>query len=204
MNNSAKTSSGRYKRRLRNYLIDKRFQLSWVLRVAFVATIIVVVLGFLLYKTLSESIEITSVQLLSSTMITEPAQAAIIERGEREKIFTKIVLFTSLISLVIILSILTIVVTHKTAGPVFKIRRLLAGIDGDRLQLWESLRKGDDLHEVFSEFSQMLERLRDSRYSDIELIEEVISDLESSGVPRNKYEPLIALIIKYKESIKMK
>jgi len=188
---------------MKNYLIDRRYQLGWVARVALVVTIIVAIMGYFLYDTLSESIEMMAIQAMEAAALTEDAQAAIISHGQKDKFITGVVLAATLIGLVVVLSVLTIVVTHKVAGPVYKLKRLLGSVDGTHLQLWEKLRKGDELHDVFEEFAAMLRRLREARHLDIQRLESIIASLEQRGVTGEAIESLRKMGDDYRDSIRM-
>lgn len=203
---NAEISSGentQSKRHLKNFLIDKKFQLGWVFRVAGMVAVIVAIMGYFLYGTLVESIELTNAQVLSTAAMTEQAQRSIVEKGARDQLYTGLVLGCSLASLVLVLSLSTIVVTHKVAGPAYKMKRLLSSVDSNRLQLFEKLRKGDELHDVFREFSDMLRRLREARHLDIEQLDSVILQLGEANVPKEKYHALLRIVERYKKSIKM-
>jgi len=190
------------KRHLKNFLIDKGFQLGWVFRVALVTAVIVGVMGYFLYRTLSESSEIMVGQALMVEGMSEEAQAAFIEQGQRDKVRTTLVLCGGLVGIVVLLSLMTIVATHKIAGPAYKIRRLLSSIDGDHLQLWARLRKGDELIDVFQEFDDMVRRLREARHADVEELEAARAALER-GDEREALGRLTALAGRYRESVKM-
>ncbi len=59
------------KRRFRNYLLDSRFQLRWVLRVTLATTVIVAAMGYFLYGTVSDaSDQILAQKLGDLTLIT--------------------------------------------------------------------------------------------------------------------------------------
>ena len=205
MNDSEKNVGERLqsKRQIRNFLIDRKFQLGWVFRVAISVTVIVTVMGYFLYGTLVESIELTNAQVLSTASMTEQAQQAIVDKGEKDKLNTGIVLSGSLAGLVVLLSLLTIVVTHKVAGPAYKMKRLLANVDGEHLQLFEKLRKGDELHDVFQEFSDMLRRLRESRHLDVEQLHSVIQKLEAADAASVEIAELKRIIDRYNKSVSM-
>ncbi len=193
----------RSKRQIRNFLIDRKFQLAWVFRVAISVTIIVSVMGYYLFGTLVESIELTNAQVLSTASMTEQAQQVIVEKGAKDKRNTALVLGSSLAGLVLLLSLLTIVVTHKVAGPAYKIKRLLANVDGEHLQLFENLRKGDELHDVFREFGDMLRRLRESRHLDVAQLEEVIQKLQAADIAEMERNVLKQIVDRYNQSISM-
>jgi len=63
-----------------------------------------------------------------------------------------------------------IFVTHKVAGPIFKMRRHLREVAAGDLRVPSGLRKGDELVEFFAGFQSMVGALRGRR-------EEQISDL---------------------------
>lgn len=191
------------KRQIRNFLIDRKFQLAWVFRVAISVSVIVSVMGYYLYGTLVESIELTNAQVLSTASMTEQAQRAIVEKGAKDKFYTGVVLAGSLAGLVLLLSLLTIVVTHKVAGPAYKMKRLFANVDNDHLQLFEQLRRGDELHDVFKEFSDMLRRLRESRHLDVENMERILTELQQAGISDEHSQRLNQMIHKYRISIEM-
>jgi geranylgeranyl reductase len=53
-----------------------------------------------------------------------------------------------------------IVFTHKVAGPIFKMKRLLRQVGAGKLVLRERLRKGDELQHFFEVFEEMVAELR--------------------------------------------
>lgn len=190
------------KRHLKNFLIDKSFQLGWVFRVALVTAIILGVMGYFLYNTLSESTELMVGQALMVEGMPEDAQTAFIEQGEADKMKTVFVLGGSLLGLLLLLSLMTIIATHKIAGPAYKIRKLLGEIDGDHLQLWAKLRKGDELIEVFTEFDDMVRRLRESRHRDVEELEKIKGFLDAGGLDPAA-QAMEAFTERYRQSVKM-
>ena len=187
------------KRHIRNFLLDKGFQLGWVVRVALVTAVIVGVMGYFLYGTLSESSELVVTQALSAEGMAPEAQAAFIEQGERDKASTLIILVGGLVGLVVLLSLLTIVATHKIAGPAYKMRRLFSEIDGDHLQLWAKLRKGDELHDVFQGFDDMVRRLRESRREDVDLLKSI----DPSSLSEEGRKALSGIVSRYEDSVRM-
>jgi sensor histidine kinase YesM len=199
---SAAGNRPRAQRHLKNFLIDRSFQLGWVFRVALVTAIILGVMGYFLYRTLSESTEIMIGQALMVEGMPEDAQNAFIEQGEADKTRTVFVLGGSLLVLLLLLSLMTIVATHKIAGPAYKIRKLLSKIDGDHLQLWAKLRKGDELVDVFREFDDMVRRLRESRHTDVEELEKIRDMLASNEVVPAS-EALQRLADHYRDSVRM-
>lgn len=62
--------------------------------------------------------------------------------------------------LVIAIGLAGIVVTHKIAGPLFKMKRLLRQVGEGKLVVRERLRKGDELQHFFETFERMVEDMR--------------------------------------------
>lgn len=94
---------------------------------------------------------------------------------------------TLLLLLVIVLALLVvgiglagIVVTHKVAGPIFKMKRLLREVGEGKLILKERLRKGDELQHFFETFEKMVEDLREKQKAEIAKIDEILERLEEA------------------------
>ena len=188
------------KRQLKNFLIDRGFQLSWVFRVSVVALLIVGVMGYFLYNTLVQSIDLVIIGQSSSVM-DEHAHQKLVAGGEATKAVTLYVLVSSAVLLVALLSIMTIVVTHKVAGPMYKIRRLLRSIDDGNFLLRERLRKGEEMQQVFSELENTLAKLRDARRQDVLQLQKLkthLPDDDNFSAPRRTLQQMID---RYTESI---
>jgi hypothetical protein len=192
------------KRHLRNLLIDKQFQLRWVFRVTVAVSIIVAVMGYFIYRTVADATDQMVAQKLGNVgELTEEAMAAFEGQASHDKMVTFWTLAAWLCGLVVLLGLTTIALTHKIAGPAYKMRRIFPLINGDNLRLWDKLRKGDELQEVFEDLADMLARLREHRRKDTTELES-ISELLSEG-NRNDVaiEKLNAIIARYRESVKM-
>jgi hypothetical protein len=191
------------KRRIRNFLIDRRFQLGWVARVAFVTALILGAMGYFLFRTLSESTDMMVAQTLAVEGMAPSAQQAFIEQGRRDKRSAVLELASGLAGILVLLSLMTIVATHKIAGPAYKMKKLLSGIDGDHLQLWAKLRKGDELHDMFEQLEEMLRRLREARHHEIEELEAVVAALRSGGASGETIAVLARIEARFRKSVEM-
>jgi hypothetical protein len=191
------------KRKIRNFLIDRRFQLGWVARVAFVTALILGATGYFLFGTLAESTDMMVTQTLAVEGLAPSAQRAFIEQGKRDKQSAILELTSGLVGILVLLSLMTIVATHKIAGPAYKMKKLLSGIDGDHLQLWAKLRKGDELHDMFEQLEEMLRRLREARHKEIEEIETALAALRGAGAPSGSLAPLEQIAARFRRSIEM-
>jgi nitrogen fixation/metabolism regulation signal transduction histidine kinase len=82
--------------------------------------------------------------------------------------------------LVIGVGLLGIVFTHKVAGPVFKMKRLLREVGEGKLVVRERLRKGDELHHFFESFEQMVEALRRRQQAEIARVDGILEKLSDA------------------------
>ena len=91
-------------------------------------------------------------------------------------------LFGVLGALVVFIGLAGIVVTHKVAGPIFKMKRHLRDVAEGRLAVPGHLRKGDELVDFFETFREMVINLRSRQEHEIALLEAAIETLERGPV----------------------
>jgi nitrogen fixation/metabolism regulation signal transduction histidine kinase len=91
--------------------------------------------------------------------------------------------------MVILIGLLGIYFTHKVAGPVFKMKRLLAQVGHGNLRVDARLRKGDELQDFFDAFTQMVAGLREIERGQLA---EIVNALEAveKGVKDDAKVPL--------------
>ena len=100
---------------------------------------------------------------------------------------------TLLVGLVVILALLVIgigcagiIFTHKIAGPIFKMKRLLRQVgEHKKFVVREKLRKGDELHHFFEAFEKMVEDLRLHQQTEIARVDEVLARLETTPMSQH-------------------
>jgi nitrogen fixation/metabolism regulation signal transduction histidine kinase len=100
---------------------------------------------------------------------------------------------TLLIGLIVILALLVvgigcagIIFTHKIAGPIFKMKRLLRQVgEHKKFVVREKLRKGDELHHFFEAFEKMVEDLRLHQQTEIARVDEVLARLETTPMSQH-------------------
>jgi len=106
-----------------------------------------------------------------------------------------IMLFTlvgALSLLVVLIGFAGIMVTHKVAGPIHKMKRQISDVGEGRLKIPAKLRKGDELVEFFETFETMVVNLRQRQEEEIAKLEEAIASLEPKAEP-GELEPLYVL-----------
>ncbi|HEU4410132.1 MAG TPA: methyl-accepting chemotaxis protein [Polyangiaceae bacterium] len=91
------------------------------------------------------------------------------------------VLVAGLSLLVLFIGIAGIVITHKVAGPIYKMKRQLREVGEGVLRRPSKLRKGDELVHFFEAFEDMIERLRQRQKYEVAQVDEVIASIERRG-----------------------
>lgn len=109
------------------------------------------------------------------------AGAVDVSTGQRRLL---IGLVTGLAVLVLSLGLAGIVVTHKIAGPIHKMKRLLHEVGEGKLVVRERLRKGDELQHFFESFEQMVESLRARQQAEIARLDEILAKLDAAPVSK--------------------
>ena len=190
----------RSQRKLKNYLINKRFQLKYTLMIAILTTILVIILGYVIFRTVSQASDQLAACVLADETYASDAQVELLRASlaaDKRKAFY--VLFAFLFLLLFGITLSGIYITHKVAGPMFKIRKLMKDVDSNNLHLRGKLRKGDELLELFEDFDAMINRLRDGRKADIEKINEVTEQLKEAPEKGN-IKNVVANLEKMKEA----
>lgn len=88
-------------------------------------------------------------------------------------------LLAALALLVVGIGAAGIVITHKIAGPIFKMRRLLREVGQGKLVLREKLRKGDELQSLFESFEGMVTSLNSRQAHRLEGLTKLVAALEA-------------------------
>jgi len=74
-----------------------------------------------------------------------------------------------------------IVVTHRVAGPIYKMKKQLQSLGDGNFQIPFPLRKGDELVDFFESFRTMVKKLRKRQEDEIALLDRAITNLKSKA-----------------------
>jgi methyl-accepting chemotaxis protein len=223
----------RHQRRLRNYLLDRRFQLKYSGYLVGIAILLSGALGSVLWRTssdllaksqslvelggavvaegrkVSNVVEMNIVkdpeygadpELLAAfkagdaqyTKQLEARQAELARQAESLKtqhVAAAWALLAALGLFVLVVGVAGIVVTHKVAGPIYKMRRQIMDVADGRLRPGGQLRRGDELREFFETFELMVARLRERQEREIAALDTCIEQLAASNAEEG-LEPL--------------
>jgi methyl-accepting chemotaxis protein len=170
------------KRKLRNFLLDARFQLKYTAMVVFVTVVVAGILGAIAYSESSEQSRNLNMMLDFQREFMSEEAAQLIEDSADE--YDRKLLFGiigGIVVLALAMGLTGIVVTHRIVGPAYKLRRLINHVGDGHLEVAGRLRKGDELKEVFDAFERMIVELRRRQESEISMLNEVIEAFEREG-----------------------
>ena len=173
-----------YKRKISNYLLDKRLQLRYVLLVTILSGVISGSLGYLIYQqrhAASESIERDLAALTEDDNSLKEFQDQVaggMAAEDRALVYKMIGVG---MGLVIILSLYLVLMTHKVAGPLYKVSMYFDRMAEGRLGNVTALRKGDMLQDFFGNFREMHEAVRTRLQSDVITMESAATSLRTKA-----------------------
>jgi methyl-accepting chemotaxis protein len=170
----------KYKRKMSNYLLDKKLQLRYVLVVTILSAIIAGTLGFMIYdqrRLASESIESDLAALTQSDANNQSFQENVASDLESEDKALVYKMIGAGLGLIVILSLYLVIMTHKVAGPLFKVSIYFERMAEGRLGNVTPLRRGDMLVDFFDNFKTMHEAVRAREISDVAVMEKVAAGL---------------------------
>ena len=84
------------------------------------------------------------------------------------------------VSLVLLLALMGIIITHRIVGPVHRLKRMLRRVSTGRLVIEERLRRGDELEDLFDTFLQMTHSLRAMQTARLATLDGALRKAESS------------------------
>ncbi len=163
-----------YRRRLSNYLLDKRLQLRYVVAVSLLSAIICGVLGTLIFRQEQQASLVLEEELRALTAddasFAELAPEVARDMESRDRVLVAKMVAAGF-ALVLILSVYLVVMTHKVAGPLYKVSMYFDRMASGRFSEATALRRGDMLQDFFSSFQDMNAAMRARMTADVELME---------------------------------
>ncbi|GMV11955.1 MAG: HAMP domain-containing protein [Myxococcales bacterium] len=111
----------------------------------------------------------------------------------RDKQSLQLLLVGAGVALLLLLSLMGIVITHRVVGPVHKLKRLLRRVSTGRLVVDERLRRGDELEDLFETFLQMTFSLRAMQNARVATLDATLRRAEATGASSEVVAGLRAL-----------
>lgn len=168
-----------YKRSIRNYLLNSSYQLRFTAVIVVISAVLTGGLGYLVMRNAHEASRVVQVRALDPTDAMAQELVQQFAHGDRVLMLT-LVVFGFVLSLV--LAGYGIVLTHKVAGPLYKITNHLDKIRDGKLGVVYNLRKGDQLVDFFQHFKGAHDALRARTQEDIALLDKAIAAVGTGAV----------------------
>jgi|tagenome__1003787_1003787.scaffolds.fasta_scaffold20393239_2 hypothetical protein len=170
-----------YKRKVKNYLIDVGLQLRYTATIVVVAVFLTAGLGYKMYQATRDISTVILFRGLADPAIADELKAQFADSD-------RVVLWGIIgfgIVLVLSISAVGILITHKVAGPLFKIASYFGRIRDNRMAATPpNLRKGDELQGFYSSFREMHQAVRGRIEEDVRVLGGALAVLETSADAR--------------------
>ena len=188
-------------RRMRNYLIDRRFQLKYTGMVLLVTVTVAGGLGYLAYGFSQGQTEALTAQIMAQPDLAADTASDLEEFAQQEDRKIRNAIFAGVLLLTLALGLTGIIVTHRVVGPAYRMRRLFQHVGEGKLEITTGIRKGDELQELYHSFADMVESLRDQRAEEIEQLEQTLIKMESAGVQSAYITELRAVLERIRKTV---
>src|SRR5688572_19748485 len=163
-------------RRLRNYLLQPKFQLKYTSMVVGVTVVVAAVLGYHAYRYSTGQTEMLNIERMERKggEIDEQFIADLDRYARAEDRRVLLAILGGIAVLALALAVTGIVVTHRLVGPAYRLKQALRTVSRGRLQVDGALRKHDELQDVFEAFRQMVDNLREARELELRELDEAL------------------------------
>jgi hypothetical protein len=163
-----------HKRKLRNYLLDASLQLRYTVFILAVAVFLTAFLGYRIYLATQESTRIVMMTASVDPTVSQELQSQF--KANDRLVLWWILLFG--VVLVVTVTAAGIWMTHKIAGPLYKISSALGRIRDNKLPAdLGRLRKGDQLQAFHAGFREMYEAIRARTAKDTDVLATAIATI---------------------------
>lgn len=147
--------SSRNQRKLRNFLIDPRYQLKYAGLIVLTGALVLLLNASVFYWFIRENYTL----LVDMSPMEDDAKAQLY----RELHQTVFALSGISIGFLLVIALLAVILTHRTAGPMYHFRRVFREIQEGKTQARIHLRPHDDFQEVARECNRALDYLHKNR-----------------------------------------
>jgi HAMP domain-containing protein len=188
-------------RKVRNYLIDRRFQLKYTGMVVLVTVSVASGLGYMAYGFSQGQTEALTAQIMAQPDLGADTASDLEQFAHQEDRKIRNAILAGVLLLTLALGLTGIIVTHRVVGPAYRMRRLFEHVGDGRIEITTGIRKGDELQELYHSFAEMVESLRDQRAEEIEQLEETLIKMESAGVQSAYITELRAVLERIRKTV---
>lgn len=180
----------KHKRHLTNYLLDKKLQLRYVFLVTALSAVISGVLGYMIYQQMHLASQDVAANLQGLDDGDDDFQKQITDDMERRDQRLIYEMAAVGVGLVVILSLYLVIMTHKVAGPLYKVSHYFDKMAAGQLGNVTPLRRGDMLNDFYDGFKVMHEAVRKRQKQDVASMQALIDACAAAGVDHKSIDQL--------------
>ncbi|MGB0679621.1 MAG: hypothetical protein ACPGUV_08175, partial [Polyangiales bacterium] len=171
------------RRRLRNYLIDHRFQLKYTGMVVLVTVLIAGALGAVAYNYSRGQTESLTIQMAMQPELDPEVSRDLEGWAKAQDRRTLLAIIASIGIFALALAVTGIVITHRMVGPAHKLKLLFGDVAQGKMQVQGRLRRHDELQDVFEAFEAMVHSLRQRQRDHLVTLEQALAAAREESVP---------------------
>jgi nitrogen fixation/metabolism regulation signal transduction histidine kinase len=166
--------------------------MKYVSMVVGVTVVVAGVLGFYAYRYSKGQTQMMTMMQMERKAELDPGFVKYLEQEAKKADRTVLAgILVGILCLTLALGLTGIIVTHKLVGPAYKIKLLLGEVRDGHLKVEGSLRKGDELRDVFIAFEEMVRSLRAAQNKEVEQLESALARARSMGVPDEALKEIV-------------
>ncbi len=171
-------ASSKSQRKLKNYFLNLRYQLKYTLTIVGISLVLTGGLGYVVMSKAHEASRVVQVRAMDPEDVL--AQELVAQFAHNDTIMMLVLIAFGLL-LCVVLGAYGIVLSHKVAGPLFKVSMHLDKIRDGKLGVVYDLRKGDELVDFFEHFKNAHDALRARTQEDIALLDKALAAATQAG-----------------------
>lgn len=188
-------------RKIRNYLLDRHFQLKYTGMVLLVTVSVASGLGYVAYRFSRGQTEALAAHIAAQPDLDDDTAMDLERFAEQEDRKIRNAIVAGVLLLTLALGVTGIIVTHRVVGPAYRMKRLIEHVGDGKLEITTGIRKGDELQDLYHSFAQMVESLRDQRTEEIEQLEDTLIKMEAAGIQSAYLTELRALLERIRQTV---
>lgn len=167
-------------RRLRNFVLDARYQLRFAGFLVLVCGVLMTGLGWFVVRRVESATKAGINNIQAQREIIPDAATKIQSLVDREVLIGRVLVGTG-VGLCVFLFFYGIRMTHRVAGPLHKVTVVLEHLRDGRFEELRPLRKGDSLQEFYDHFCDAYEAVRKREATEIQTMKAALAALEHQG-----------------------
>ncbi|HEY5595019.1 MAG TPA: hypothetical protein VIL61_07675 [Nitrospiria bacterium] len=144
----------------KQYLINRRFQLQWMGKIFLLMTAVSIIVGWTIYYAVWDATTTQLKGLVAQAVLT---QSQVLPISSTIKASIALGLITRGLILVFILAVLSVFLTHRIAGPIYKIKKTIRLIYDGRSSERVVLRDHDEFQDLAEEVNHLIDHFQQNK-----------------------------------------